>query len=45
MGHFWEELSEKGDMVKYTMCEFKKIFELQNSSHFENTIVLKIVCT
>lgn len=31
MGHFWEELSEKGDMVKYTMCEFKK--SLNSKTH------------
>lgn len=45
----WEVLAEKGDVMQYIVSVFfffkKGIFELQNPSHCENTIVLKLMCT
>lgn len=40
-----EALAEKGDVMEYTMYFKKKVFELQNALHFENTNVLKIMRT
>lgn len=47
VGYIWKELGQRGVILsKYTVWNsLFKIFDLQNSSHFENTTLLNIMCT